>query len=262
MTGVPRLILLDLDGTLVGRDGLVSARNSAALGRAAAAGARVVVATGRPPRWIDHLRASIPSSVALCCNGGIVLDLDSGAVLASHPLDGAVLQRAVTELRTRGVGFAVAVEGLPESGVTVEPGFPYQGDGAVRRAELAELCAGVVVKVLIRPEPGQGMTIIEHLTRFHGEEFTLTRSTNDGLIEISLAGITKGAVVDGLAHGWGVAPRDAIAFGDMPNDIDMLLWSGRSVAMGNADDAVKAIASEVGDDHDDDAVARVLERWF
>jgi Cof subfamily protein (haloacid dehalogenase superfamily) len=262
MRPAPQLIVLDLDGTLLGADGAVSEPNSAVLGRAVDAGARVIIATGRPPRWLDHLRADIPSTLALCCNGGIVLDLATDDVLASYPLDGAALLRAVTELRRSGSVFAVGAEGLPEFGIAVEPDFPFRANGEIRRMPLEELCASYVVKVLIRPEPGTGQPIVDHFAANYPVEFTLTRSTNDGLIEISRAGITKGAVIAGLAETWGIDSSAAIAFGDMPNDIEMLRWAGHSVAMGNADDAVKAISTEVAGHHDQSAVAGVLNRWF
>jgi Cof subfamily protein (haloacid dehalogenase superfamily) len=257
----PKLILLDLDGTLLGQGGEVSDRNSSALRRADAAGARVVIATGRPPRWLEHLRASIPASIALCCNGGIVVDLDSDVVLASTPVDGRMLLAAINGLRDSGSRFSVAVEGLPEFGLAVEPGFPFR-TAEPRHAPLAELCAAYVVKVLIRPEESHGDAIVERFAADYSDVFTLTSSTNDGLIEISNVGITKGAVIAELAGDWGIDRADAIAFGDMPNDIEMLSWAGHSVAMGNADAAVKAVTTEVAAHHDDDGVARVLERWF
>ncbi|MBK4347624.1 HAD family hydrolase [Lacisediminihabitans changchengi] len=262
MTGAPRLVVLDLDGTLLDDAGDVSDRNSSALRRAEDDGARVVIATGRPPRWLEHLRADIPATIAVCCNGGLVMDLESDTVLAAHPLDGSRLQQAITELRARGLRFAAATEGLPEVGLTAEHSFPARGDRVVPRATLADLCAGIFVKVLVRPELEDAAAVVEHFGRDYATDFTLTRSTNDGLIEISAAGITKGAVIDGLAREWGIASADAIAFGDMPNDIEMLLWAGHSVAMGNADDAVKAITTEVAGDHDQSGVGVVLERWF
>jgi Cof subfamily protein (haloacid dehalogenase superfamily) len=258
----PRLIVTDLDGTLLGADGTVSERNSAVLRRAVAAGARVVIATGRPPRWLEHLRPFIPSSLALCCNGGLVLDLETDGVVASYPLDGGRLLVAIEQLRATGAEFGLAVEGPPESGMTAEPDFPFRGQAEVRRAPLTELCAGMIVKVLVRPKPGTGQPIVDHLLAHFGRDFTLTRSTNDGLIELSAAGITKGAVLSGLALGWAIDPAEAIAFGDMPNDVEMLRWAGHSVAMENADDAVKAIATETAGHHDRSAVAEVLERWF
>src|ERR1700712_3467382 len=110
MSDEPRLIVVDLDGTLLGADGAVSERNSSALRRAADAGTKVVIATGRPPRWLEHIRPSVPSSLALCCNGGIVLDLDTDDVVTSYPVDGHALFEAVTELRADGFDFKVIVE--------------------------------------------------------------------------------------------------------------------------------------------------------
>ncbi|MES2170957.1 MAG: Cof-type HAD-IIB family hydrolase [Actinomycetota bacterium] len=262
MTEAPRLVVTDLDGTLLGADGTVSERNGSALRRAAAAGARVVIATGRPPRWLEHIRPSVASSLALCCNGGIVLDLETDEVLASYPVDGSALYSAVTELRAAGSAFGVVVEGLPEFGVAVEPGMPFRGSYEPRVMAFDEQCRQYFVKVLIRPDPGTGQPIVDHLTANYGRQFTLTRSTNDGLIEISRSGITKGAVLEGLALQWGIPASAAIAFGDMPNDIEMLRWAGHSVAMGNADELVKAMTDETVDDHDSSAVAGVLERWF
>jgi Cof subfamily protein (haloacid dehalogenase superfamily) len=262
VSAAPRLVVTDLDGTLLGTDGAVSDRNAGVLRRAAAAGTRVVIATGRPPRWIEHIRPSVASSLALCCNGGIVLDLESDEVVASHPLDGDRLLQAIRELRASGSTFKVGVEGLPDFGIAVERDFPFRSDIQVAKLPIEEMCAAYIVKVLIRPEPGTGQPIVDHLLAHYDREFTLTRSTNDGLIEVSRAGITKGAVIHELARSWGIDPSEAIAFGDMPNDIEMLRWAGHSVAMGNADDTVKAIADETVGDHDDSAVADVLERWF
>jgi len=262
MSDAPRLIVLDLDGTLLGADGAVSERNSAALHRAVRSGARVVIATGRPPRWLEHIRPAVPSSLALCCNGGLVLDLDTDAVIASYPLDGAAIVRAVGELRAAGSVFSVAGEGLPDFGIAAEFDFPRRGSAGVVRMAIDDICAVHIVKILIRPEPGTGQAVVDYFATRFGREFTLTSSTNDGLIEISRFGITKGSVIAGIAAGWGIDPACAVAFGDMPNDIEMLRWAGHSVAMGNADGTVKAIATETAGHHDRSAVAEILERWF
>lgn len=258
----PRLIVLDLDGTLLGVDGLVSDRNANALGRAADAGSRVVIATGRPVRWLEHLKSSLHSSIALCCNGGLVVDLDADTVLQAHELDGEKLQRAVIELRAQGIVFALGVEGPPARGLLVERDYPFRGGVDVATGSLAELCAGSLVKALIRPIDGRSDEIRDYFLANHTDDFTLTRSTADGLIELSLSGITKGSVIAGLAAEWGIGAEEAIAFGDMPNDIEMMRWAGRSVAMENADPSVHLIASESGPHHDDSGVGRVLERWF
>ena len=60
----------------------------------------------------------------------------------------------------------------------------------------------------------------------------------------------------------GIAAGDIVAFGDMPNDVPMLRWSGLGVAMGNAHPDAVAAADEVTTPNTDDGLARVLERWW
>ena len=65
-----------------------------------------------------------------------------------------------------------------------------------------------------------------------------------------------------VARPLGIAAQDTVAFGDMPNDIPMLLWAGHGVAMGNAHPEAVAAANEVTESNDEDGLARVLERWW
>ena len=256
----PHLILVDLDGTLVGANHQVSPRNAAALERATAAGARVVIATGRPVRLLEPVRASLGHSIALCYNGAIVLDLASGDVLEAHLLEGPVFRRAVESVRALGLEFIVAVEGMPDIGIRGEVGF--REGYAMPRGTLEEITDLGIVKGLVRATGDQFAEIWAAFSTEFSEELEVTRSGIEGLIEISRVGVSKGGIIDELARGWGIDPADAIAFGDMPNDLEMFRWAGRSVAMDNAEPEVKLAATEVGAHHDSDAVARVLERWF
>lgn len=260
MHSAPRLILVDLDGTLLGADGLVSERNAGALRRASDAGCRVVVATGRPARLLAPVRTGLPLSTVLCCNGAVVLDLASGLVVASHLLDGAILVEAVRRLRSAGLVFVVGIEGLPDVGLRAEPDFRPGAD--IPRIGLDEMAGAQIAKALIRVDADHFAAVWRALEADFSEMLTVTRSGIEGLIELSAPGVTKGGIIDGMAREWGIAPSEAIAFGDMPNDLDMLRWAGRSVAMGNAEPEVKLAATEVGADHDSDGVALVLERWF
>ncbi len=90
----------------------------------------------------------------------------------------------------------------------------------------------------------------------------MTHSSFDGLLEISAAGVTKATGLAALAEHRGIDARDVSAFGDMPNDLPMLAWAGRSYAVANAHADVLKAADEVIRSNDDDAVAEVLEGWF
>ena len=82
----------------------------------------------------------------------------------------------------------------------------------------------------------------------------------DGLLEISAPGVDKGAGLARLCTSLGISAEEVIAFGDMPNDLTLLEFAGRAVAVANAHPDVLAIADEVTLNHDEDGVAIVLER--
>ena len=92
---LPRLVAIDLDGTLLRSDRSVSDRSRAAIGAARAAGAEVVVATARSPRSTRELAAAAGiGGLAICANGAIVYDLDVERLVAHTPLPAATAHRA------------------------------------------------------------------------------------------------------------------------------------------------------------------------
>jgi hydroxymethylpyrimidine pyrophosphatase-like HAD family hydrolase len=73
-------------------------------------------------------------------------------------------------------------------------------------------------------------------------------------------GVTKGTTLAVLAARWGIEQHEVVAFGDMPNDVEMLRWAGRGVAVGDAHPMVLDAADERAPSIADDGVAVVLER--
>ena len=74
--------------------------------------------------------------------------------------------------------------------------------------------------------------------------------------------MSKAAALQRICDMHGISSADTIAFGDMPNDIEMLAWAGHGVAMGNGHPETKAVADEVTLTNDEDGVGVVLEREF
>jgi HAD superfamily hydrolase (TIGR01484 family) len=93
-------------------------------------------------------------------------------------------------------------------------------------------------------------------------DIEVTYSTNNGLIEISAAGVTKASGLAWVCSRLAVTAEKVVSFGDMPNDVPMLEWAGHGVAMANAHDDLLAVADEVTAPNSEDGVAQVLERWF
>jgi hydroxymethylpyrimidine pyrophosphatase-like HAD family hydrolase len=79
------------------------------------------------------------------------------------------------------------------------------------------------------------------------------------LLEISAAGVTKGSALQRLCDGLGIAAAQVVAIGDMVNDLPMLRWAGRAVAVANAHADVLAAAGDVTGANTDEGVAHYLE---
>ena len=259
------MVVTDMDGTLLdGSGSRVSERNIAALQRAAEVGARVVVATGRPIWWLGPVIDAGFTGTAVCMNGAVVYDIAAGDIIASSPLTPNTMQHFVTELERTIGGFALAAErlGVSLQSCIAEEHYHHPWEfGYFRRADRSTVLAEPAAKLLVRG--GNDSGALAAAARATGvDSVHVTYSTDDGLIEVAAAGVNKGTALAELASRWRIDPADVIAFGDMPNDLEMLGWAGHAVAMANAHPDVTAIAAEIAADHHDDGVARVLERWF
>jgi Cof subfamily protein (haloacid dehalogenase superfamily) len=260
MDGV-RLVASDLDGTLLLPDETVSERTRAALAAARAAGITVVLVSGRPPRSLGPIAERIGvGGVAICANGAIVWDLDTGTMLDSTPLAAELATRLVHGLREAipGALFAVELEGS----FGREPGWS-EGLAAVPaevlEADALELIRGPVTKLLVRHPTMAFAEVAERARRVVGDDAVVTWA-GLRLVEISAAGVTKAFALERLCRRLGIDAAEVVAVGDMPNDLPMLDWAGLGVAVANADQAVLAAADEVTASNLDDGVARLLER--
>ena len=257
------MVVTDLDGTLLDASGTrVSVRNAAALRRAAAAGARVVVATGRPIWWLGPVLEAGFTGVAVCMNGAVTYDVGAKEILAVSSMTPDVMRTLIEKVGAAGVAFGIAVEriGVSTGQAWAEPDYRHPwGDGLFTLADRDTLLSEPAAKMLLRGHGDSGE--LAEAVRATGVD-GVTYSSDDGLLEIAAAGVNKGAALARLARRWDIEPADVLAFGDMPNDLEMLIWAGRSVAMDNAHPDVLSVAGERAPHHDDDGVAVVLERWF
>ncbi len=259
-----RLVATDLDGTLLRSDGTVSERSRRAVAAVEAAGVPFVMVTGRPPRWMSQIAdATGHRGLAVCANGAVVYDLHAEKVVRTD-LISAVAAREVVEALRRAlpdISFAVERHG---AGFAHEPSYRPRWDSTDPKEQgpVEQLLTSGVIKLLARHESLSADDLLAAARAAVGDGATLTHSSSDGLLEISAAGVSKASGLAALAAEHGVDAADAIAFGDMPNDLPMLAWAGRSYAMGNAHPSVLADADEVTAANDDDGVAMVLETLF
>jgi Cof subfamily protein (haloacid dehalogenase superfamily) len=259
----PRLIASDMDGTLLHGDDTVSAATVTELERWRADGVPVVLATGRPPRWMTRIRDVLRHGTAVCCNGAVLLDLESFEILDEDSLEPEVLQDVTAELRRR----------QPDTWFAVEYGLEFRHEPVYRPrwdvnapgvsvASLEELVSAPVAKLLARHEHLSRDEFVALVETVVDGRATVTNSSSDALAEISGFGVTKASGLAKVAASHGVGPEDVVVFGDMPNDIAAFDWvreaGGRAVAMAHAHPDLLAAATDVTGTNDDDGVAAFL----
>jgi hydroxymethylpyrimidine pyrophosphatase-like HAD family hydrolase len=259
----PRLVATDLDGTLVRNDGTVSAYTQGVLAALDDQDVPVVFVTGRPLRWaeavFDHVGRH---GLAVISNGALVWDVAARAPVLTRTIDPVVGVEVCDLVRAAVPGSAFAVETI--DGIALEPEFQERHpvpEGA-RRGAIADLFQGPALKVLARHEALGYQEFWDRAAAAIGDRAVITWSSASSLLEISAAGVTKATTLAVLAQQLGVDPADVVAFGDMPNDIDMLTWAGTSYAMADAHPTVRDAADHVAPANDEDGVASVLSAIY
>jgi hydroxymethylpyrimidine pyrophosphatase-like HAD family hydrolase len=258
--GPPRLVALDIDGTILHGDRPISPRVLAAVARAIEAGVHVVVATGRPMvgTWPVVTALGLVSGSVVCSNGAVLLDAASGELLLAHNFDAAPVVAKLRAMLPDAV-FAIEQPGLENLVTGPFPGFGTLPD---RLVDHDTLVAAPVPRLTVWWNGYTAAELGEKIAALPLGEVNCTLDTGGPWLVAVARGISKGTALERLRVDLGVPADATLAVGDGDNDIEMLRWAALGVAMGQANDAVKAAAREVTGSIDEDGLAAVLERWF
>ncbi|GAA1391851.1 HAD family hydrolase [Luteococcus peritonei] len=271
MTGPLRLVATDLDGTLLRSDRTVNAWTRSVLDACRARDVLVVPVTARQPVSLRPIAEqcgmdeTAEHGWALCSNGALGINLVSGEVLFERLLAVDVATTLAEALavdlpevrfvavRDRGDAF-VAQEGYAAMASFTDH---HRDPASMGAAALSEVLAEPNLKLVLRHPQLAPAELLARVQALGLEGVEPTVSGAD-FVEVSAAGVTKATGLALLCEGLGIQADQVAAFGDAHNDIAMLRWAGTSYAMDHADDEVKAAATGVAGDHDDDGVARTL----
>jgi Cof subfamily protein (haloacid dehalogenase superfamily) len=208
--------------------------------------------------------------MAVCANGAVLYDPATDRVVSARTLSVEALAE-LAEIATRAIpGAGLAVERIGRSAHDTatpqfisSPGYEHAWlNPDNTEVSIEDLLSAPAVKLLIRKAGGRSSEMAAVLQKHIGLEGDITYSTENGLVEVVPLGISKATGIEEIARPLGIADDDVVAFGDMPNDVPMLVRAGHGVAMGNAHPDVLAAADEITSPNTDDGVARVLERWW
>lgn len=256
-----RLIALDVDGTTITHDGVLHDAVRDAVRDVVDAGHHLVIATGRSIVATTPLlgKLGLRHGYAVCSNGAVTLELDPREPNGYRVLDAVTFDPgpALSLLRDAWPDAVIAVE---ELGVGFKLSAPFpDGDlmGELRVVPWEELVANPVTRVTFRSPTGTSQDFQELADRIGLKEVNYSVGFTAWL-DITPDGVSKGSALELLRRRLEVEPAATVAVGDQRNDLEMLRWAARGVAMGNAPDEVKEVAGEVTGHVDDDGLVPVL----
>ena len=286
-----KLISIDVDGTLINRQGDVTPATRSALQRAADAGIHVTLNTGRPLSESQALLKALPMMrYVVLCTGAEVRDLQTGRIIASHGL--------TNEENRRLYDLLSPLDGMIQIFNEFD-GKLYNRAWDLARADrfcppnLAKMCrethvavadldafmdgyTGTASKIHLffpnHEEKLKAAALLKGLPFFVSESMPndievmplgVDKGMTRGMTSMSLGmplGVDKGTGLAALAKYLKLTPAEVMTVGDGENDLAMLRYAGLSVAMGNACDAVKKTARVVTESNDEDGLAKAVER--
>lgn len=257
------LVGLDIDGTVVDHDDLLSERVRRTV-QAAAEVAHVVIATGRSADGTLEVldRLGLLTGTAVVSNGAVTLGLDPALergyeIVESVSFDPRPALEVVREHLPTAL-YGVETEQLDK---VLTQAFPTgELSGPYRVASFEELAATRALRVIVRSLDHTPAEFEEIVGRIGLNSVSYAVGWSAWL-DIAPEGVSKATALESVRRRFGVAPERTYAVGDGRNDIEMLRWAAHSAAMGNAlDDDVRAAADEVVPDVTDDGLAVFLER--
>lgn len=268
-----RLVALDIDGTVSDREGKIRPRVKEAVAAAQARGVIVTLATGR------RFRAALPIAQDLNIqaplvlnNGALVADPQRAEVLHYRPLAVNTARLALALLRERGtapIAYRHTWEG-PDVFYERESKDPWFREienrpGVARKlSNLLTAARPAPDKILVYEQSGVLSELTDHMQQVLPGRFRIylqQYSDGHGVLELVHAACSKAAALRRMAQALGVPREEILAIGDNQNDLEMLRFAGKGVAMGNATAEIQAHADWVAPSLHEDGVAAALERF-
>jgi HAD superfamily hydrolase (TIGR01484 family) len=266
------VVALDIDGTLLkwvegaGQTyEVIPSRVYDAVHRAVAAGAQIVLASGRSPHGMTAIAdlLHLPPEGAdrlwvVASNGAVVFRYKPLEIVHEEKFDAAPAVRAVLDSRA---GALVAVEERGR-GYRVSKPFPHGELAGVQFiTSVNQMVAEPVSRVIIRDPTATAEDFVELAAGLglHGTDYVVGWTA---WLDLSPVGVSKASGLTHVLGELGLEPADVLAIGDGRNDIEMLRWAGRGVAMGQAVEEVHRAADASTESVFEDGAAVELERWF
>ncbi|HEV7215304.1 MAG TPA: Cof-type HAD-IIB family hydrolase [Chloroflexota bacterium] len=257
-----KLLAMDLDGTLIGNDLLISERVKRAVAAAEAAGVWAALATGR------MFRATLPfartlgiTTPAICYQGAMVHNIEGDGIIYEQPVPLAAAREAVAEAQARGFVTLAYVDDWCYAGKDSPEAQFYARHSRIQPRFVGELLDWLETpptKLVIVSTAEQTDANVAQFRQIFGSRLNVTKSY-PLFTEIIHPDVSKGRALARLAERLGVAREEVVAIGDNLNDLDMIEYAGLGIAMGNGAPAVRQAAGWTCPTQAEDGVAVAIE---
>ena len=260
-----RLLLSDVDGTLVTMDKTLTARSIDAVHALDDAGIGFAVTSGRPPRGMSMLIEPLRLRTPLAAfNGGLVVDPELNVVEERLVRDD-LIAAVTTLLESFGIGVWI-YQGADWLVLDLD------GPHVAREAHTVQFSPtlvgsfdgveGGVAKIVGVSDDHEAVAAAAAAAREQfGDDISAARS-QPYYVDVTHPDANKGGVVKFLSAKYEIPTEEIATIGDMPNDVLMFALSGLSIAMGNADREVQRAARRVTTTNDEDGFANAVHRFI
>jgi len=259
-----RMIVTDIDGTLVDMRQMISEQNKRMIGAFQRQGGIFTLATGRIEDAVRHFVRELDiRHPVILYNGGKIVDFGSGECLFEAVLDAGVVRSAIRLFETVPMDAIFYSDRKPwvRRMTPVIEEYMKKDQVQCRVWEDPEfLIRSKVNKILVIRENRDFSAVTEAMRPIAGTECALVQS-EPTYLEILPPGVSKGRALKMLVHLLGVDLGDVIAIGDNLNDLEMIQAAGLGVAVENAHPELKVHARYIASSHLDHAVADVIEKF-
>ncbi|WP_329496943.1 HAD hydrolase family protein [Kitasatospora herbaricolor] len=254
---LPRLIAVDLDGTLLRPDFSVSPRTRRAVALAHEQGIETVFVTVRHAAAIEYIVEALElTGEAICCGGAALWQVPSMELTEATTIDAGTARETAARLK-RALPDARIGWMLADRRVGYAPDYPDPLlIGESFRADPETIDEPVLKLFAVSPRLREVDTA--EVEEILGGLVAVSHH-HSGVVDLVAHGVSKIAALEKLCAERGITPAEVIAFGDARTDLDMIRWAGRGVFMANADPALHAEADLIAPSNAEDGVAVVLE---
>lgn len=257
-----RLIAIDLDGTIINKEGEIFPYAKKAIRRAIEMGMKVAIATGRMYRPSNRFAQELGISAPIICyQGALIREPHGGSVLWHKPLSIDTAREVIDKIRQIGVQQYVYVDDEIFVEEITEIALWYAQRNDVRLKLVGDLVTSLEKQPTAIAARGE-QEKIDHLTDdlrgFFRSRLLVTKSYPT-FCEIGHPSSGKGIALKHLAKLLGVERNQTVAIGDGPNDISMLKWAGLGIVIGTAPQEVIAAADWVIETETGDGFTRAIE---